>query len=152
MAAAALAGLLVLRGEPFGVDRWSLGVLVAHRGDVADAIALGVSFLGSGVLLYPLLLAVAVARRPDRRIAGLLAVAALAGAQLLHDVLLAGVAFPRPALELHLTLASGAATASGHAMTAVVGWGLLAGQVTRGRWRRGTVLAAACCWVWSCWR
>jgi len=133
LAASAAAGALVLRGEPLRIDRWSLEVLVAHRGATATGLAVAAGLLGSGMVLYPLLLALVVLRGPRHRLQALLAVAALAVAQLLHDVLLAGVAFPRPAPGLHLTVAAGAATASGHAMTAVVGWGLLAAQLGRSR-------------------
>ena len=121
---AVLAGLLVLRREPLGLDRWSLDLILDHRTTATTPIALAVAFLGSGMLLYPLLLLLA-ALLPDRRAAALLSVAALAAAQLLHDILLAGVALPRPDPSLFLTPAAGAATASGHAMTAVVGWGLV---------------------------
>jgi membrane-associated phospholipid phosphatase len=120
---AALAGLLILRREPLGPDRWSLDLIIEHRTTATTPIALTVALLGSGMLLYPLLLLLA-AVLPHRRAAALLSVAALATAQLLHDVLLAGVALPRPDPTLFLTPAAGAATASGHAMTAVVGWGL----------------------------
>ncbi|NUT35571.1 MAG: DUF2029 domain-containing protein [Hamadaea sp.] len=140
LAVCALAGALMLRAEPFDVDRWSLGLLVAHRGDAATGIAVAVALLGSGMLLYPLLLLPVLLRGPAHRIPALLALAALAVAQLLRDVVLAGTDFPRPEADLHLTTAAGAATASGHAMTAVVGWGLLLAQVTR---RRTAVVAAA---------
>lgn len=140
LAVCALAGALMLRAEPLDVDRWSLGLLVAHRGDAATATAVGVALLGSGMLLYPLLLLPVLLRGPAHRVPALLAVAALAAAQLLRDVLLAGTDFSRPEQELHLTTAAGAATASGHAMTAAVGWGLLLAQVTR---RRNAVAVAA---------
>jgi len=133
LAACAAAGALVLRGEPLDIDRWSLDLLVAHRSAAATGLAVAAALLGSGMLLYPLLLAVVVLRRPRHRMQALLAVTALAAAQLLHDVLLAGVAFPRPEPGLHLATAAGAATASGHAMTAVIGWGLLAAQLGRSR-------------------
>lgn len=120
---AVLAGLLVLRREPLGLDRWSLDLILEHRTDLTTPIALAVAVLGGGPLLYPLLLLLA-ALLPDRRAAALLSAAALATAQLLHDVLLAGVELPRPDPSLHLTTAAGAAAASGHTMTAVVGWGL----------------------------
>lgn len=136
---AVLAGLLVLRREPLGLDRWSLDLILAHRTDLTTPIAIAVAFLGGGALLYPLLLLIAVAL-PDRRAAALLSAAALAAAQLLHDVLLAGVALPRPDTSLRLTTAAGAATASGHAMTAVVGWGLILSLLRLSR--RGTVAIA----------
>jgi membrane-associated phospholipid phosphatase len=121
---AAAAALLVLRRQPLNLDRWSLDLMLAHRTGITTPLALAVAFLGGGALLYPLLLLLAIIL-PGRRAAALLSVAALATAQLLHDILLAGVALPRPDPALHLTTAAGAATASGHAMTAVVGWGLL---------------------------
>ncbi|NUR48115.1 MAG: DUF2029 domain-containing protein, partial [Hamadaea sp.] len=121
LTAAGLAGALVLRGEPLPLDRWSLEALAGQRGPVGTAVAGAVALLGSGMLLYPLLAALVFVRGTR----AVLAVALLAAAQLGHDVLLAGVPLERPDPGLRLAAASGAATASGHAMTAVVGWGLL---------------------------
>lgn len=115
--AVALTGLLLsvlaAEGRPLALDRAAQELL--DRVDAARLAAV-VTLLGSGAVLYPVLAALCL--RPARSWRDGLPVAVLVGAQAVEAVLTGPL--PR----------AGAGTlSSGHAMTAVLGWGLVARQV-----------------------
>lgn len=126
-----LAGLLIavlITGAPLAVD------LAAARWTADGPGVRLLTQLGSGAVLYPVLLVLAglALRRGEDARRALLPVLALAAAQTLEAVAFVTVTRAGPAGEA-------VAFSSGHAMTAALGWGLVARQVGM---RSAGVLAA----------
>lgn len=145
---AGLLGVLALRsaqqaGQPLGWDRWASSIAL-REGDWRD-IAGAVTQLGNGWAVYPILIALGALqlRRGIRlAVAGAPVLVLLAG-QITRTLLAVPIAGSRPALPF--AEVDGPAFSSGHAMTATLGWALVAMQVSLlARPRRvGPVCAAA---------
>lgn len=117
----------------------ALGQALLLVGSSGQEVARLVTQLGSGSVLYPVLLALAVRSflrgQPLRTAA--LPVLILAGAQALEAVTFATLARPSPVADGEISFSSG------HAMTAVLGWGLVARHLrARWAWAGATALAA----------
>ncbi|MGX1542651.1 phosphatase PAP2 family protein [Streptomyces adustus] len=148
-------GLLTLAvvgagGAPLFLDdalhAWSL----AHRPEVAVAVARALTATGTGVIAYLLaaLAGVLVGRTPRQRLTGVaLAVGCLASGQLLRYTVMVLVHRPRPPRQDWATHASGWAFPSGHATTATLTAGLLILALTVSAPRGGTALRV----VVGCW-
>ncbi|MEU0435556.1 phosphatase PAP2 family protein [Streptomyces sp. NPDC006290] len=115
-------------GAPlFGDEKlasWSL----AHRPDVALALARGVTYTGTGVTAYALaVLAGLILGRTARQRVGAVAacVGCLAAAQAVRYTVMSLVARPRPPMADWATHASGWSFPSGHTTTSAVTAGLL---------------------------
>jgi len=130
-AAAAILALevAVTGGAPFGVDLAVRELVAAQGGAVPSRLASGLTQLGAGPILYPVLLVlclggVAVRRSPRE----LLPVVGLVAGQVLELVVFTTLRRPTPsgATESIVTTFS-----SGHTAAAVLGWGLIAWQAGR---------------------
>lgn len=123
LAALALA-VLAQDGGELGGERYFVALLSAD-GPVPWPVAL-LTQLGSGAVLYPLLavLATAALRRGEHWRRALLPLGALAAAQALEAVAFVTLVRPSP-----LGGAPDGSFSSGHAMTALLGWGLVARQL-----------------------
>ena len=123
----------VLSGESFNpLDRPVLDFVVAHREPWLTSVATAASALGSSAVLVPLLGAVGLWcrwRRDTWRPAALLA-GGYAGAVALYVAIKPVVARPRPPLASAVRHFSDYSFPSGHAVQAVVAWGMLAALVT----------------------
>jgi membrane protein DedA with SNARE-associated domain/membrane-associated phospholipid phosphatase len=114
-----------------GVTRF----VVDHRVGWLTALMEGVTWLGSNVVLIPLVVMVGgylLLRKDDRR-AALLLVAALVGTNAAYHVVKALVGRARPPEVLHLVDASGSAFPSGHAAAAIATWAAAAVVLAAGR-------------------
>lgn len=127
LAAAVLVGALtvavLLDGRPLGPEGPLVARLLDDRSSYEGLVTV-LTQLGSGALLYPLLAglgALALRRGGDVRSA-LLPVAALACAQVVEAVAFVTLVRPGP-------LGEEVSFSSGHALTAALGWGLVARQV-----------------------
>lgn len=102
--------------------------VTAHRTAVLTPLAKLATFLGTGPVVYGLLIAAGllVWRRTRRPWPLALAVGWLAVGQLVRLVLNRAVGRPRPPAALHLVAAHGFAFPSGHTTTATMAYGLLA--------------------------
>lgn len=115
-------------GAPLFGDEDAVSWSVAHRPDVALAVARGLTATGTGVIPYALLvLAGLLTGRTARQrlLAATLAPACLATGQGLRYGVMELVARPRPALGNWATHASGWSFPSGHTTTAALTAGLL---------------------------
>ncbi|MFG1925494.1 glycosyltransferase 87 family protein [Cryptosporangium sp. NPDC048952] len=112
--------VLAAGGEPLGIDRAFADALSG-----ADFLGL-VTQLGSGAVLYPVLIVVAVVRRRAGASwrSAVVPLLILATAQMLEAVTFVTLARPGPSGGL-------VSFSSGHAMAAVLGWGLVAGEFRR---------------------
>jgi membrane-associated phospholipid phosphatase len=119
--AAALAALvtavLAQHGGPLVLDRPVADALAAHGTPDGRAVAGVLTQLGSGAVLFPLLLAIAAWRRTAGAL-GLVAV--LAAGQVLEVVLLSTLG------RTGMPVWEGSSFSSGHTATAALGWGLVA--------------------------
>ena len=116
--------------------------VVAHRIAAVSSAMQTVTWLGSTVVIVPLMLAAAVyfvAARRDWESAILL-VAAVAGAVGLYDIIKPLVGQPRPPATLWIGHFDGAAFPSGHATQAVAFYGMLAVLLSAGRSIRAQAL------------
>ncbi|MER6628390.1 phosphatase PAP2 family protein [Streptomyces sp. NPDC000987] len=107
-----------------GVRAWSLG----HRGDVATALARGVTDTGTGAVPYVLaaLAGTIAGRTPRQRMrAALLSLACLGAGQMVRHGVMTLVRRPRPPHADWAAAASGWAFPSGHTSTAALTAGLL---------------------------
>ena len=132
---------VVAHDEMALVDPKVTHFVVDHRVAWATTFFKSVTWLGSIVVLIPLVLVVGgyfVARRRDWKPLGKLA-AALLGAVLLADIVKPIVARPRPPAALAIGSFSGWAFPSGHATQAIATWGMLA-LLCAGMMRRRRVL------------
>jgi membrane-associated phospholipid phosphatase len=120
--ALALTELVLLSGgRPLGVDLW------AQRSFPSGAWSAAVTQLGSGAVLYPVLALVALARRARGASwrSAVVPLVVLAVAQMLEAVLFVTVTRPSPLGGADVSFSSG------HALTAVLGWGLVALELGR---------------------
>lgn len=137
----ALAGLLVAvlgsGGGPVGAESYLAAVLI--RDDPSTSpVWHALTQLGSGAVLYPVLalLAVLALRRGTTARLALLPLATLAAAQALEAVTFVTLVRPGP-------VGGEVSFSSGHAMTAALGWGLVARQLGGHRARAVAVVLAA---------
>ncbi|SER87215.1 undecaprenyl-diphosphatase [Streptomyces sp. yr375] len=145
-----LAMIVIGDGQPLYGDEDLLTWSVAHRPDVAVALARGLTATGTGVVPYVLavLAGIIAARTPRRQaIAAALCLGCLGAAQAARYGVMALVARPRPDPVDWATHASGWAFPSGHTTTAAVTAGLLVIAVYA-RAPRGRTLIAL---VLGCW-
>ena len=141
VATVGLAGLvlavLLSGGRPLGAESYLVAVLVADSPSPGRLWAV-VTQLGSGALLYPLLALLAghAVRRGTAPRQALLPLAVLAGMQVLEAVTFVTLVRPGP-------VGGEVSFSSGHAMTAVLGWGLVARHVGGRRAATAAVVLAA---------
>jgi undecaprenyl-diphosphatase len=115
-------------GIPLFGDADLVSWSVAHRPDVAVALARGLTATGTGVVPYaPAVLAGMIAGRTRRQraLAVVLCLVCLGAGQALRYAVMAFVARPRPPLTDWATHASGWAFPSGHTTTSALAAGLL---------------------------
>ena len=129
---------VLAREEFVRVDPVVQAAVVPHRIGWVTAGMQVVTWLGSSVVLVPVMLVATVfvtcTKRDVRGAAGLWA--AYLGAVALYDLVKVLVGRPRPAVADDLVHASGAAFPSGHAAQALAVWGMLTALLIRGRSRR----------------
>ncbi|MFD5438634.1 phosphatase PAP2 family protein [Kitasatospora sp. NPDC127067] len=141
---AVVAAVVAAHGwAPFAFEQAAIDWCVAHRPELARAVAMAVTSLGTGVVPYLLALAAGVLTAvgttgsPRRRWttvrALLLPVVWLALGQLLRQGLMHAFGRPRPPVTDWAFTASGFAFPSGHAFTSALCAGLLALAVARTR-------------------
>ncbi|WP_329263611.1 phosphatase PAP2 family protein [Streptomyces sp. NBC_01478] len=137
-------------GAPLFTDEDVLSWSVAHRPDMAVALARGLTATGTGVIPYALvvlagLLTGRTAR--GRLLAAALATACLASGQGLRYGVMELVSRPRPALVDWATHASGRAFPSGHTTTAALTAGLVILAIgARAPHGRASLCLAVGCW------
>ncbi|WP_328931373.1 MULTISPECIES: phosphatase PAP2 family protein [unclassified Streptomyces] len=115
-------------GAPLFGDEDALSWSVAHRPDIAPALARGLTATGTGVVPYALVILAALltGRTPRQRVlAATLAPACLATGQALRYGVMSLIARPRPALSNWAGTASGWSFPSGHTTTAALTAGLV---------------------------
>ncbi|MFE2884230.1 phosphatase PAP2 family protein [Streptomyces graminifolii] len=115
-------------GAPLFGDEDALSWSVAHRPDIASALARGLTATGTGVVPYALvILAALLTGRTTRQrvLAATLAPACLATGQALRYGVMSLIARPRPALSNWAGNASGWSFPSGHTTTAALTAGLV---------------------------
>ncbi|MFF8536013.1 phosphatase PAP2 family protein [Streptomyces sp. NPDC015532] len=115
-------------GAPLSGDSELASWSLAHRPDMALALARGVTYTGTGIVPYTLVVVAGLllgrtARQRVRAVAA--CVCALAAAQALRFAVMSLIARPRPPLENWATHASGWSFPSGHTTTSAVAAGLL---------------------------
>ncbi|MFJ9629308.1 phosphatase PAP2 family protein [Streptomyces sp. NPDC101175] len=136
-------------GAPLFSDEDLLSWSVAHRPEMAVAVARGVSATGTGVVPYGIvvLAALLTARTVRRRLlAALLAAACLAAGQALRYGVMTRIARPRPLRADWAGHASGWSFPSGHTTTAAITAGLviLAIRLRAPHGRTALCLAVGC--------
>src|SRR5439155_11293400 len=117
------------------VDPKALRWVLSHRTGWLTAVMKSVTWLGSTVVIVPVLVLVGayyLARRNDWRPAAKLSVA-LAGAIALYDIVRGAVERPRPPSGVWIGHYTGSAFTSGHATQTVAFYGMLALILTSGR-------------------
>jgi membrane protein DedA with SNARE-associated domain/membrane-associated phospholipid phosphatase len=115
--------------------------VVAHRTGWLNLIMSNATWLGSSVVLVPLLLAATAVMVRGRRLRDALYLwAAYLGAVVLYTVAKELVGRPRPPAADLMTRAGGLAFPSGHSTQAIAAWGMLAVVLLAGRSRRTRVL------------
>jgi alpha-1,2-mannosyltransferase len=155
--AAAVAVVVAVRGgAPFGIDLAVRELVVAQERAVIRLVATGLTLLGTGPVLYPVLLALclipvarvaaeaevvtsgtptggpapaALTSAARRSVQELLPVVVLAAGQVLELALFATLHRPAPAEPTSTLLTT--TYSSGRTAAAVLGWGLIAWQVCR---------------------
>ena len=115
--AVVLAASLVAHDGPLGFDRWIRALVLGHVPDAAESLSAVLTQLGSGAVLYPVLVLLAFRRRTYHAAA---LPAVLAVGQVLEAVALSALPRTPPGLVSWATLSSG------RTATAVLGWGLVA--------------------------
>jgi undecaprenyl-diphosphatase len=154
LVAAALVGILVVlilteqvlvQGGMVSVDRQVHVWLVHHRVAWITVVMRGTTWLGSNVLLVPVLLAAAlIACRLRRTWRPLLDTAVVyASAVMLYEVMKELVHRPRPPTTDWLAQAGGWAFPSGHTTQATAAWGLICVLACAGRSSRVKVVLAS---------
>ncbi|GHJ30781.1 phosphatase PAP2 family protein [Streptomyces hygroscopicus subsp. sporocinereus] len=137
-------------GAPLGLDDGLLSWSVAHRPDVAPALARGLTATGTGVIPYVLavLAGVVMVRTARRRLlAAALCTACLGVGQALRYGVMELIHRARPPRDGWATHASGWAFPSGHTTTAALTAGLLIVALSLRAPRGGTALGVAVgCW------
>lgn len=132
--------------EAAGVDPGVRAWVIAHRVGWLTTSMQGVTWLGSSVVLVPVLLVASAyflaAGRAVRATIGMWS--AYLGAVVLHQLVKGLVARPRPPAVDDLAHATGDAFPSGHTTQALVAWGVLALLLLRAhpRWTRWLVTGA----------
>ena len=117
-------------GAPFRVDLTVRDLVDAYGHPPVRRIAAGLTLLGTGPVLYPVLLVLCLARAGGRRTVWQLApVLALAAGQVLELVLFAPLHRPAPSAGPSALLAT--TYSSGRTAAAVLGWGLIVWQAGR---------------------
>jgi alpha-1,2-mannosyltransferase len=130
-------------GGPFGVDLAVRELVLGHERELGRRVATGLTLLGTGPVLYPVLLALCLPRAAGRRSAReLLPVLLLAAGQVLELVLFATLHRPAPAEPSSTLLTT--TYSSGRTAAAVLGWGLVAWQLGR---LRGAPAVLARVWM-----
>ncbi|TQS44416.1 glycosyltransferase 87 family protein [Cryptosporangium phraense] len=127
-----VSGLVLLAGgRPLGLDGWVAGWVPRFFG------ARTVTQLGSGSVLYPVLAIVAILRRGSGASwrDSVRPLVVLAVAQMLEAVTFVTLVRPGPD-------GGTISFSSGHAMTAALGWGLVAWSLGRARWWPAVVVVA----------
>jgi membrane-associated phospholipid phosphatase len=146
--AAVVAVVVGVRGgAPFGIDLAVREFVLAQEHAVVRLAATGLTLLGTGPVLYPVLAALCLvhaARVPGRAggrwpVRELLPVLVLAAGQVLEVALFATLQRPMP-VEQSATLLT-TSYSSGRTAAAVLGWGLIAWQVCRLRGLTGGPVA-----------
>ncbi|MGW5791356.1 bifunctional DedA family/phosphatase PAP2 family protein [Saccharopolyspora sp. NPDC003752] len=140
-----LAQDVLEREEAARLDPLVAAFVVSHRADWINMGMQVVTWLGSSVILVPLLLVateVLLVGHRDLR-ATVQIWAAFLGAMGLSTMFKAIVDRPRPPLAEAITHVTGAAFPSGHATQAIATWGMLAFVLARGRSPRARTLAVA---------
>ncbi|MFJ9896420.1 phosphatase PAP2 family protein [Streptomyces sp. NPDC091280] len=137
-------------GAPLFSDEDLLSWSVAHRPEMAVAVARGVSATGTGVVPYGIvvLAALLTARTVRRRLlAALLAAACLAAGQALRYGVMTRIARPRPLRADWAGHASGWSFPSGHTTTAAITAGLVIVAIRlRAPHGRTALCLAVGCW------
>ncbi|WP_089103526.1 phosphatase PAP2 family protein [Streptomyces hyaluromycini] len=151
-AAFAVLALVVTgrHGAPFGLDRTLLAWSLAHRPDVAVAVARGVTATGTGVVPYALVVAAGLVvgrTRRQRLVAALLGAACLALGQAARSALMELIGRARPPQADWQTSASGWSFPSGHSTTAALAAGVLILAIrSRAPHGRTPWCVAVACW------
>lgn len=112
-----LAASLVAHDGPLGFDRWVRALVLGHVPDAAESLSAVLTQLGSGAVLYPVLMLLVVRRRTYYAAA---LPAVLAAGQVIEAVVLSALPRTPPGLVPWASLSSG------RTATAVLGWGLVA--------------------------
>lgn len=112
-----LAASLVAHDGPLALDRWIRSLVLGHVPQAAESLSAVLTQLGSGAVLYPVLVLLACWRRTYYTAA---LPAVLAAGQVLEVVALSALPRTPPGLF------SWASLSSGRTATAVLGWGLVA--------------------------
>jgi undecaprenyl-diphosphatase len=130
----------ILSGDPFvAVDQWVLGRVLYFRSPLATSVMEAVTRLGGMKFIAPCTIAVVtyllLKRRFDKATGF---AAAIVGGSLLNNVLKTIIHRPRPISETTLVTVYGWSFPSGHAMTSMIFYGMIAYLLMRtmGSWRR----------------
>jgi len=129
----------ILTGDPFvAVDQWVLGRVLYFRSPLANNVMEALTQLGGIRFIAPCTIAVVaflLLKRRFEKAAGF--TAAIVGGSLLNNVLKTIIHRPRPISETTLVTAYGWSFPSGHAMTSMIFYGMIAYLLVRtvGSWR-----------------
>ncbi|MEU4167872.1 phosphatase PAP2 family protein [Streptomyces sp. NPDC026665] len=138
-------------GAPLPGDRGLASWSLEHRPYVALAVARGVTYTGTGVVPYALvvLAGLLLGRTARQRVATVTAcVCALAAAQAVRFAVMSLVARPRPPVANWATHASGWSFPSGHTTTSAVAGGILVLAVlVRAPQSRRVLVVLIGCWA-----
>jgi membrane protein DedA with SNARE-associated domain/membrane-associated phospholipid phosphatase len=134
---------VVANEEAVHLDPGITRFLVDHRVAWLDTAMRTLTWLGSNVVLIPLIAALAIYLLVRRRSAwgATLAVAALAGAIVLYNVVKPIVARPRPPVADHLMTVSSFSFPSGHATASMACYGMVAALLAAHHPLRGKLIA-----------
>jgi membrane protein DedA with SNARE-associated domain/membrane-associated phospholipid phosphatase len=138
----AMAQDVVAHEEAVLYDRGILRFAVAHRTGWLTEVMKAASFLGSNLVLVPVVVGagawLVVSRRAWRP--AIAAAVSIVGADVLYQVTKVWVGRPRPPVGFHLVQVGGYAFPSGHATQALAGWVAVAVVLASGRSLRTRVL------------
>jgi undecaprenyl-diphosphatase len=141
----------ILTGDPFvAVDRWVVGRVLYFRSPPATSVMEAITQLGGIRFIAPCTIAIITYLLLKRRFdnaAGF--AAAIVGGSLLNNVLKTIIHRPRPISGTTLVAAYGWGFPSGHAMTSVIFYGMIAYLLVRaaGSWRLKTFSMALACFI-----
>jgi undecaprenyl-diphosphatase len=123
----------ILTGDPFvAVDQWVVGRVLYFRSGLATSLMETITRLGGIRFIAPCSLAIVAFLALRRRFAEAVAfAAAISGGSLLNVVLKAIIHRPRPISETSLAVAYGWSFPSGHAMTSMIFYGMIAYLLVR---------------------